>query len=85
MPGATTITFVYECDSNRSEDSFTFEHDQQKRLFVLTGKDGKTEYFRDSPATYLLVEPDPETGNMQPVTKYGRPVVIHLCRKEREI
>jgi hypothetical protein len=83
-PIARVVTYVYDCGSRRSADSFTCEHNQQKRLFIVTGADGKTEYFRDNPATYLMVEPDPETGDMQPVTKYGRPMVIHLCRQERE-
>jgi hypothetical protein len=46
----------------------TLEHDTQKQLFVLTHPDGKTEHFRDNPARHLVIEPDPETGEMRPVT-----------------
>ena len=63
---------------------FTFEHDKQKRLFILTWPDGKTERFRDNPARQLMVEPDPETGEMRPVIKRGQPVYVYLCREERE-
>ena len=63
---------------------FTFEHDKQKRLFVLTGPDGKTEHFRDNPTRHLMVEPDPETGEMRPVIEHGQPAYVYLCREERE-
>jgi hypothetical protein len=63
---------------------FTFEHDKQKGIFILTGPDGKTEHFRDNPARHLLVEPDPETGAMRPVIKRGKPSYLYLCREERE-
>ena len=65
--------------------SFTFEHDKQKRLFVLTWSDGRTETFRDNPARLLMVEPDPETGEMRPVIRRGRPTYIYLSREEREL
>jgi hypothetical protein len=51
----------------------------------LKWPDGKTEYFRDSPARQLMVEPDPQTGEMRPVTKRGQPVYAYLCREEREL
>ena len=81
--GITTMVYSYEIKPRA--DAFTFEHDQQKLLFTLTGPDGKTEHFRDNPAKYLMVEPDPETGAMQPVVKYGKPAIIYLCREEREL
>jgi hypothetical protein len=62
-----------------------FEHDKPKRLFTLTGPDGRIEHFRDDPTRYLMVEPDPETGAMRPVIKRGRPAFIYLCREEREL
>jgi hypothetical protein len=62
-----------------------FEHDNERRLFTLTGPDGKIERFRDNPTRYLMVEPDPETGAMRPVIKRGRPAFIYLCREEREL
>ena len=83
IAGITTMT--YSCEFEPRARSFTFEHDQQKRLFTLTGPDGKTGHFRDTPVKYLMVEPDPETGSMQPVVKYGQPAMIYLCREEREL
>ncbi len=62
---------------------FHWEHLPEKRLFALTA-DGKTEYWRDNPTRYLVVEPDPATGEIKPVLKWGRPVYLRLCREERE-
>jgi hypothetical protein len=64
--------------------SFTFEHDTRKRLFVLALSDGMAEHFRDKPARHLVVEPDPESGEMRPAIKRGQPVYVHLCREDRE-
>ena len=64
---------------------FAFEHDKQKRLFILKRPDGKVEHFRDNPVRQLLVEPDPETGEMRPVIQRGQPVYLYLCREEREL
>ena len=85
MTIAGVITTVYSYEVEPRARSFAFEHDQQKRLFTLTGQDGKTEHFRDNPVKYLMVEPDPETGEMQPVIKHGQPAIIYLCREEREL
>jgi hypothetical protein len=65
--------------------SFTLAHDVAKRVLMLTGPDGKTEVFRDKPTRYLSVAPDPESGEMKPVMKYGRPVYLWLCREEHEV
>ena len=79
-PKTTAYTFTIE----ERTMPFTFEHDKQKRLFVLTCPDGKTERFRDNPARQLLVEPDPISGEMRPVLKDGKPAFLYLCREERE-
>jgi hypothetical protein len=63
----------------------TFEHDTQKRLFILTHADGKIEQFRDNPARHLVVEPDPETGEMRPVLVGGKAKCFYLCREERDL
>jgi hypothetical protein len=76
------VTYTYEIVA--SPPAFSFEHDKQKRLFMITHEDGKTEHFRDNPARHLMVEPDPVTGEMKPVTKHGKPVCVYLCREERE-
>jgi hypothetical protein len=81
--GVTTISYSSELDSRVL--AFNWEHEKQKRRFMLTGTDGKIEYFRDNPTKYLIVEPDPETGTMQPVFKFGRPSTVCLCREEREV
>ena len=75
----------YEYTIEPRPPSFTFEHDKQKRLFVLKWPDGKTERFRDNPARQLVVEPDPETGEMRPVVRRAQPVYLYLCREEREL
>jgi hypothetical protein len=59
-----------------------FEHDPAARVLRLTAPDGSVEAFRDRPAKYLCVEPDPDTGAMRPVVKRGRPVFLYLCRED---
>jgi hypothetical protein len=82
VAGVTTIS--YSCEVDPRASIFNCEHDEQNRLFILTVPDGKTEHFRDNPAKYLVVEPDPRIGTMQPVFKFGRPSVVYLCREERD-
>jgi hypothetical protein len=76
-------TYVYSW-ALQCAASFSFAHDKEKRLFVLTWPDGKVERFRDNPARQLMVEPDPVTGELRPVIKRGDPVYVNLCREERE-
>jgi len=96
--GYTLATFVYNSrDELVSVDMgdgsgprppiplFRWEHDPEKRLFKLTlTEDGKTEYWRDNPTRFLVVEPDRETGKPRPATAHRRPVYLWLCREERE-
>ena len=44
---------------------FSFAHDRTKGLYVVTKPDGTTEMFRDNPMRYLVVEPDPQTGELR--------------------
>jgi hypothetical protein len=83
--GGRVTSFVYSYELRRQPQFSTYEHDEQRRLFTLTGPGGKSEHFRDQPARYLMVEPDPETGAMQPVIKDGQPAIGYLCREEREL
>ena len=78
-----TTTFVYDAGPPRPP-AFTFSHDKEKGLFILTWADGRIEKFRDRPARQLSVEPDPDTGELRPVIKNGLPVFLYLCREERE-
>ena len=81
-PGsATTITYVVEAPPR----AFNFVHDNAKGVYVLTKPDGTTERFRDKPARHLVVEPDPDTGELRPAMKGGLPVYLYLCREEREV
>ncbi len=69
----------------RQTPTFAFEHDAEKGIFRLTWADGKVEVFRDKPARHLVVEPDPETGEMKPVVKCGKPdVLVDLPRGTRD-
>jgi hypothetical protein len=81
--GRVTMTY-YSFPIEGKYSLFTFDHDDQKGVFVLTMPDGTTERFRDNPTRHLTVEPDPETGEMRPVTKHGRPCYVYLCREQRE-
>jgi hypothetical protein len=62
-------------------DSFTFNHDPRKGPFALTGPERKTEHFCDRPAKYVVVEPDTETGEWEPVLNHDKLVVMYLCRR----
>jgi hypothetical protein len=79
--GAIT-TYVYSLKEEPT--CFSFTHEQAKGLFVLTTRDGKVEQFRDKPTRFLVVEPDPETGELRPAVKHGEPVYLYLCWEERE-
>jgi hypothetical protein len=76
-------TYTYEVSP--SPPSFDFVHDRERRVFRLTGPEETTEFFRADPVRYLVVEPDPTSGEMKPVLKYGRPAYLYLCREEREV
>ncbi len=66
-----------------SSESLPPDRDEAGEFHALTA-DGKTEYWRDNPTRYLVVEPDPTTGKIKPVLKRGRPAYLRLCREERE-
>jgi len=54
---------------------FRWEHLPEKRLFALTEfYDQRTEYWRDNPTRYLVVEVDDETGDAKPAVKNRRSV-----------
>ena len=40
-------------------------------MFIITKQDGSTELFRDNPVRYLVVEPDPQTGELRPTAKWA--------------
>jgi hypothetical protein len=81
LPLERATTFVYDA----GPPAFTFSHDKEKGLFILTWADGRIEKFRDKPARQLSVEPDPSTGELRPVLRNGMPVFLYLCREEREL
>jgi hypothetical protein len=76
----TTYVYTYE----DYPQAFSFDHDKQNGVLIVTKSDGTEERFRDNPTRHLLVDPDPETGELRPVVKRGRPAYIWLCREERE-
>jgi len=82
----TTVTYQYgPIPDSPGPPAFQWEHLHEKRLFALTGPDGKTEHWRDNPTRYLVVERDPTAGTFEPVLKRCKPVWIWLCREEREV
>ncbi len=80
LGNVTTFTYFYDLEPAR----FLIEHDRQKRLFEITGLDGKKTEFHDRAVQFLVVEPDSETGELEPVVTRGKPKVMYLCREERE-
>jgi hypothetical protein len=77
-------TYTYSA-SVPSPPTYHFEHDRENGIFRIRWPDGRVEAFRDKPVRHLVVEPDPETGDVTPVAKYGRPTYLYLCREEREV
>ena len=80
--GEVVASYAYAADA---APPVRFEHGPAAGVFRLTAADGTVEVFRDNPTRYLRVEPDPQTGAIGPVWKYGRPVFLYLCREEREM
>ncbi len=81
----TTVAYQFgPIPDSPGPPAFHWEHLQEKRLFALTGPDGKTEYWRDNPTRYLVVELDSTTGTIEAVLKRGKPVYLLLCREDRE-
>ncbi len=76
------VTFTYE--AREAPRQFSFAHDRARGLYVVIQPDGTTELFRDNPVRYLVVEPDPQSGEVRPAVKFGRPVYLYLCREHRE-
>ncbi len=83
--GRVMATYSYSFEVDPWFQSFSFEHDKEKRVFRLTDAEEKVEYFRDNPVRYLVVEPDLETGQMRPAVQHGKPKFIYLCREDREV
>jgi hypothetical protein len=77
LGNVTTYTYFYDV----SPQLFKVEHDRDKRRFAMTGPDGETTEFHDRAVRFLVVEPDPETGELTPVIRRGNPKVIYLCRE----
>jgi hypothetical protein len=78
-PSGHLMTYTYYYDPEPS--LFQIEHDREKRRFEVTGPDGKKTEFHDRAVRFLVVEPDAETGELEPVVARGKPKVIYLCRE----
>ena len=78
-PSGHLMTYTYYSDPEPS--LFQIEHDREKRRFEVTGPDGKKNEFHDRAVRFLVVEPDAETGELEPVVARGKPNVIYLCRE----
>jgi hypothetical protein len=85
-PGYIT-TYTYDASgemialSQPSPPPSKCEHDEKKRVFRITGPGGTTTEFHDRAVRFLVVEPDPESGELGPVISRGEPKVIYLCKE----
>jgi hypothetical protein len=59
----------------------SWEHDEAKRVFRVTEPDGKVIQFHDRAQRFLVVAPDPQTGELAPVISWGTPKIMYLCRE----
>jgi hypothetical protein len=74
-------TFTYDCEGEKptvtyagtAEPVAMCDHDYDERLFRVTDADGTTAEFHDRAVQFLVVEPDPETGELELVMSRGRP------------
>jgi hypothetical protein len=78
------ITYTYYFEQPKVQFGLEFSHDKKAGLFVVSKPDGTVERFRDNTTRYLVLEPDPETGDLQPALKDCQPVYLHLARQHRE-
>jgi hypothetical protein len=61
------------------------EHDPEKRVIRVIGPEGPPAVFRDQPVRFLVVEPNPQTGEISWVpNRCGEPKHLYLCREEPE-
>jgi len=81
IPGMTTLRY----DIRKGLRRFSFAHDRTKGVYAITNLDGTTEHFRDDAVRYLVVKPDPETGELRPAVKRDQPVYLYLCREQLEL
>jgi hypothetical protein len=87
-PAGVTTTFHYDPEGSLSfveapmPPGSSCEHDEAKRAFRVTTPDGKTAEFHDRAQRFLVVAPDPQTGRLSPVTSWGVPKVMYLCREK---
>jgi YD repeat-containing protein len=80
-------TYTYDDEGRRLSVSepdsqvIRCERNPEKRVFEISGPGGQTTEFHDRAVRFLVVEPDPITGALQPVFSGGKPKVIYLCRE----
>jgi len=79
-------TYVYNADDpgtipQPAAPPCSCEHDEKKRVFRITGPDVQTTEFHDRAVRFLVVVPDPTTGQLEPLINGGTPRVIYLCRE----
>jgi len=79
-------TYTYDADDVGSipqpaAPPCSSEHDEKKRVFRITAPDGQTTEFHYRAVQFLVVVPDPTTGELEPIVNQGRPRVIYLCRE----
>jgi hypothetical protein len=81
--GHSTVTYTYEREATPRYEPPTAAcvRDRGKRLFRVSELDDTTTEFHDRAVRFLVVEPDPDTGELEPVMERGGPKVIYLCKE----
>ena len=78
-PSPELTTYTYYCDPPPPQ--FECHHALERRVFEIVGPDGRKSVFHDREVRFLVVEPDPETGELRPATRRGKPEILYLCRE----
>jgi len=80
-------TFTYDANDELIDVSLpcppiaSCEHDEKKRVFRITDPGGRVTEYHDRPVRFLVVVPDPETGELTRVLWGAKPRVMYLCRE----
>ena len=75
-------TYVYSFPERSPR--FQVEHDRKRRQIRIVETDGATRVFRARPTRYLVVVPNPLTGEIMPMMRYGEPeYLVRYSKVER--
>jgi hypothetical protein len=83
------LTQVFSYRDPQPDQVWSIEHDEEKRIYRMTGPEGELDFFRAELVKYLVVVPvDRQGEEVEPDFRHGihgRPRYLYLCAEEREV